>query len=118
MAAYGMDPLFDSIMNQGRLDKNIFSFYFAKDHNSESSHIILGGADPDYFTPPLTYFPVIEKHYWSLQASNILVDGKDVGLCKGGCKVVADTGTTLLTAPSEDLDILLGIRNLYIQLNF
>jgi cathepsin D len=41
-----------------------------------------------------------------------LVNNKDVGLCKHGCKVVADTGTSLLTGPSDDLYDLLDILNI------
>jgi cathepsin D len=51
---------------------------------------------------------VTDKYYWLLNADNILVNGEDLGLCKRGCKVVADTGTSLLTGPSDDLMTLLG----------
>jgi len=37
-----------------------------------------------------------------------LVDGKDVGFCKHGCKVIADTGTSIMTAPIDDLSALLS----------
>lgn len=49
-----------------------------------------------------------------MNADNILVNGKDMGLCKHGCKVVADTGTSLLTGPSEALYDLLGIFIIWI----
>ena len=56
----------------------------------------------------MKFHKVVDKYYWLLEADAILVGGKDVGLCKNGCKVVADTGTSLLTGPSDDLMTLIG----------
>jgi cathepsin D len=41
-----------------------------------------------------------------------LVNDKDLGLCDRGCKVVADTGTSLLTGPSDDVMNLLDSLNI------
>jgi cathepsin D len=41
-----------------------------------------------------------------------LVNGQDIGLCNYGCKVVADTGTSLLTGPSEELMMLVDYLNI------
>merc|ERR1712224_818404 len=38
-----------------------------------------------------------------MKADNILVGGHDMGLCKNGCRVIADTGTSLITGPTDDL---------------
>ncbi len=43
-----------------------------------------------------------------------MVNGQDIGLCNYGCKVVADTGTSLLTGPSEELMMLVGKFNFFI----
>lgn len=51
---------------------------------------------------------VVDKYYWLLSADNILVNGEDLGLCKFGCQVIADTGTSLITGPSNDLMRVIG----------
>lgn len=109
MAAYNFSPMFDNIMKQKLLDRNVFSFYFSRNEGSKTSELTLGGWDNDHFEGELHFHNVVDKYYWLLDADNILVGGKDVGLCKHGCKVVADTGTSLLTGPSASLMDLVGI---------
>ncbi|CAD8133714.1 unnamed protein product [Paramecium octaurelia] len=112
MAAYNFNPLFDNIIKQKLLDRNVFSFYFSRQEGSRSSELTLGGWDTEHFTGDLHFHNVANKYYWLLDADNILVNGKDLGLCKHGCKVVADTGTSLLTGPSDDLYDLLDTLNI------
>jgi len=101
--------MFDNIIKQKRLDRNIFSFYFSRNDGTRESELTLGGWDNDHFEGDLKFHDVSDKYYWLLDADNILVGGKDVGICKHGCKVVADTGTSLLTGPSDDLMTVIGI---------
>lgn len=88
----------------------MFSFYFSRTDGSKSSELTIGGWDDSHMDGPLHFHSVTDKYYWLLDADNILVGGKDVGLCKHGCKVVADTGTSLLTGPSDALMTLIGIN--------
>jgi hypothetical protein len=70
----------------------------------------LGGVKEDLYQGEIEYHPVIHQYYWTLKADDILLGDKSLGLCSPthGCKVVADTGTSLLTGPSKPLDKLLG----------
>jgi len=107
MAAYQFRPVFDNLMNQGKLKRNAFSFYFDSRDGSRASRMILGGVDQNLIEEPVRYFPVVDRYYWTIEASNILVNGNDLGLCRGGCRLVADTGTSLFTGPSAEVETLL-----------
>jgi len=48
MAAYNFSPLFDNIIKQKRLDRNMFSFYFSRDEGTKSSELTLGGWDDNH----------------------------------------------------------------------
>lgn len=112
MAAYNFSPLFDNIIKQKLLDRNMFSFYFSRQDGSKSSELTIGGWDESHFEGELNFHNVKDKYYWLLEADNILVNGKDLGLCKHKCRVVADTGTSLLTGPSDDLMTLVDSLNI------
>jgi cathepsin D len=107
MAAYNLNPVFDNIMHQKKLDKNVFSFYFNRDENTYGSKLILGGVDENLFTGKINYVDVNDRYYWTIKADKILVGGKDIGLCDN-CNVICDTGTSLITGPNSKLIKLLG----------
>lgn len=111
MAAYDMAPVFDSIIKQNKLDSNVFSFYFAKNAGENDSRLIVGGVDSSLYEGDISYHKVVDPYYWTLKADNILIGGKDVGLCTHGCRVIADTGTSLLTGPEDQLFDLLDTLN-------
>ncbi len=39
----------------------------------------------NYFKGKINYHKVTDQYYWQIKADNILLGGKDIGLCKGGC---------------------------------
>lgn len=109
MAAYNMNPLFDNMMKQKKLTRNIFSFYLSKSTEKTESKLVMGGIDSSLYEPPLHYHQVIDQYYWTIQADKILVGGEDLGICNK-CKLVVDTGTSLITGPYDDLQKLLGFH--------
>ena len=44
------------------------------------------------------------KSWWS--CSRVKVNGKESKYCSGGCKAIADTGTSLLAGPSTEIKSL------------
>lgn len=106
MAAYGLTPVFDSIINDKLLKNNIITFYYTFDENADGQ-ITLGFIDDTKYSGPLKYYDVVDKYYWTLKLDDIKYDGKSLNLCNSGCKAVIDTGTTLITGPTDDLKTLL-----------
>jgi cathepsin D len=45
MAAYNFKPMFDSVIDQHKLDRNVFSFYFSRMEGEMDSELTLGGWD-------------------------------------------------------------------------
>ncbi len=49
-----------------------------------------------------------EKSYWQVEMEDIYVDGQPINICPdNNCKLVLDTGTSVMTGPSETLSNLL-----------
>ena len=108
MAAYGIVPVFDNIINQKLLKRNIMSFYYSVNENTEGE-ITLGYINPKRFKGKLIYYKVIDEFYWMIKIDDIRLGDKSLNLCpKGkGCRAIVDTGTSLITGPTKDLRVLL-----------
>lgn len=110
MAAYNIIPVFDSVIKNNELTKNIMAFYYSVNEDSQGE-ISFGVVNKDRYVGDLKYYPVIEKYYWTIQLDDIRYAGKSLGLCdpKLKCKAILDSGTTLLTGPAKDLQKLLKV---------
>lgn len=106
MAAYESTPVFDSIISHKLLDHNIMTFYYSY-NEAEDGEIAFGYIDKSKYTGKIKYYNVTDKYYWTIDMNDIKVDGKSLGLCQDVCKAVLDTGTSLITGPTEDLKILM-----------
>jgi len=105
-------PLFDNAMAKGLVHQPIFSFHLTNDPGQHGS-VLLGGLDERFYDGEMAWIPLSSESYWEIRMTDISVAGTRMNLCPpDGCKVAVDTGTSLITGPSEGLDKLLGKFNL------
>ncbi|NXH39968.1 CATD protein, partial [Dicaeum eximium] len=97
-------PVFDNIMEQHLVENNVFSFYLSRYDPSAvpGGEMILGGTDPKYYTGNFSWFNVTRKAYWQIHMDSVDV-ANGVSVCNGGCEAIVDTGTSLITGPTEDV---------------
>lgn len=99
--ALSMDKGF-SIVNDlftaGQLPQDLFTVALSDDGSSE---ITFGGYRPELLASEITWMPVSSDSYWQIAVADLTFDGKDTGLCDGGCKAIVDTGTSMLAGPPE-----------------
>ncbi len=101
-------PIFDSIINKHFLRKNWFSFYLTDVNERSQSQIILGEPSSNLYIGNLNWHKVSEESYWQVDMDDIYIGNTPLKICPDGpCKLVIDTGTSIMTGPSSDLDILL-----------
>ncbi|XP_029977985.1 cathepsin D isoform X2 [Sphaeramia orbicularis] len=102
----GVTPVFDNIMNQKKVEQNVFSFYLNRNPDTEpGGELLLGGTDPKYYSGDFNYVNISRQAYWQIHMDGMAVGGQ-LSLCKGGCEAIVDTGTSLITGPSAEVRAL------------
>ncbi|KAB1274916.1 Napsin-A [Camelus dromedarius] len=102
----GVRPPLDILVDQGLLDKPVFSFYLNRDPEAaDGGELVLGGSDPAHYIPPLTFVLVTIPAYWQIHMESVKV-GTGLTLCAQGCAAILDTGTSLITGPTEEIRAL------------
>jgi saccharopepsin len=95
-------PPFYNMINQGLLDEPVFSFYLG-DTNDESE-ATFGGIDDSHYTGKMTYLPVRRRAYWEVDFDGL--DFGDESIIFEMTGAVIDTGTSLITLPSDFAELL------------
>lgn len=99
-------PVFDTAMAAKLLPQNVFSFYISRDPTAAvGGELMLGGADPQYYSGDLHYVNVTRKAYWQIEMTGVEV-GNQLTICKAGCQAIVDTGTSLIVGPREEIRAL------------
>lgn len=110
----GNTPLFDSIINQGSLDRNEVSFFFGSYSQSDAAAITFGTPVASYYVAPIQYIELSSKLYWQVVLKDIYVNGQPLNLCQQtSCLAILDTGTTLLTGPSQGVSQIIQAVGAY-----
>nr|XP_020138925.1 napsin-A isoform X2 [Microcebus murinus] len=72
LAVEGVRPPLDILVEQGLLDKPVFSFYLNRDPDvADGGELVLGGSDPAHYIPPLTFVPVTVPAYWQIHMERV-----------------------------------------------
>lgn len=97
--------LMDSAKKEGKIAKNIVSFFLGYTPGNGGGAAILGGVDKRLFTGELVYHPVLRKTFgnWAIKLSKLyLKNNPKKNFCPpAGCLAIADTGTSLIVAPQS-----------------
>nr|XP_020475553.1 cathepsin D [Monopterus albus] len=102
----GVTPVFDNIMSQKKVEKNVFSFYLNRNPDTEpGGELLLGGTDPKYYDGDFHYINLTRKAYWQIRVDQMAV-GSQLNLCNNGCEAIVDTGTSLITGPATEIKAL------------
>jgi len=99
-------PLFDNIMKKTKNKIDKMSFYY--DKHDKNGMVLFGEPSKEYYHSPITYLNIDPDTpgYWQVRMKDIYAVSQDgseraLNLCPpDGCKIIADTGTSLMTAPS------------------
>jgi hypothetical protein len=95
------------------LARNVIGCYLSEDTHRVGS-MSFGGVEPMHVAPnhSVHWFPITRDDEWMINMKDIAVNGKRLHMCDnrpgGVCPAVVDTGSSLVTGPSGDIDKLLS----------
>jgi len=91
---------FQNLVEQGLVEKGQFAFYLG-DSRTDFGELTLGGVDPRHFTGSIVWEKLLAATYWEINLQDAQVSGVSYVDSNTGAKAIVDSGTSLLTGPSE-----------------
>jgi len=106
LAAKGMTTPFTQLMKSDKCEEKVFAFWLNKQGNNgeqAGGEMTLCGMDSNHYNGDLLYVPVTRKAYWQFTVDTIEVNAEKFST---HFEAIADTGTSLITGPTEIVDRL------------
>ncbi|KAF3902852.1 Saccharopepsin [Arthrobotrys entomopaga] len=98
-----MVPPFYQMVNQKLVDEPVFAFYIAPE--GTDSEVIFGGIDESHYKGDMTWIPLRRKAYWEVSFDALSFGDETVEFGEEWGAIL-DTGTSLITLPSEYAEML------------
>jgi hypothetical protein len=100
--------VFEALYDQGKVSEESFSFFLSKE-DGNTSRLVLGGANPDYYVGELKYYPVVIEKYWVIEMNSFTVgSGSPISIQYA----IVDTGTSVIVGtPSILNEVIKQIGN-------
>jgi len=92
---------FQNVVSQGLVEEAMFSFYLGNSA-TDFGELLLGGMDTKKFTGDLTWVPLKAATYWEITLAGLNI-GSTNYIASGGVNAIVDSGTSILTGPSESV---------------
>ncbi|KAF5333518.1 hypothetical protein D9611_002462 [Ephemerocybe angulata] len=96
-------PPFYNMVNEGLLDKPVFSFRIGSSEE-DGGEALFGGIDSSAYEGKLHYVPVRRKAYWEVELEKVTFGDDELELENTGAAI--DTGTSLIALPTDIAEML------------
>ena len=112
LAEKGVKPVFDEMIDQKLLKKNLFAFYFTTkqaENMGLQSDLTFGYYDKAKFKGDIHWSPILFQYMFGVKLDDIKFNGKSTGICHDrpqGCLITFDSGTSLMSMPTFATDKL------------
>mmetsp|Transcript_95774 Transcript_95774/g.240000 ORF Transcript_95774/g.240000 Transcript_95774/m.240000 type:complete len:416 (-) Transcript_95774:225-1472(-) len=98
LAAKEVTVPFQALVDTGKLDRQVFSFYLG---DNEDGELVIGGSDPKYVeNKNMSYVQLASKNYWTVRCDAITLNGEHISEV---VPAIIDSGTSLIVGPPQDI---------------